>query len=751
MRSIRTVLLCLLTAGAFSSAHGQDPVRTAQTWSVQKYDIEATMPADSSRAVPVKAVLTLKNVSTRPASTLTLRISPSADITAVRLNEAVSDFSKNEEKINSATSLQRIVIRFGSIAPGAVATAAVDYKVNIKDNGGLISMAPNAAHFLPLSFWYPTPNSWFFPQGADRAPVRLKVNSAGGLAVVSSGSETAGAFEDKLLSQPFFVSGNWDTTNVNGVSVMMPKGTGPEGQKRGAEMAALFSDARSFVAGVLGNGPDAPMRIVSSRRGAGFGNGGTLMVDEAVFRRSKVDSLTAMNIAETAARLWLGNYIAISGEGYGVISEGLVRYLATQFIESKFGKDVADIERLRQRNSYAAVSKRDAPMANVSPIDDFYYPEVANKGAMAWRMVAKRLGATEFAKVLTQNSQDRSLDLAELRLALVGQKPLLDHFLDQVTDMNLLAGLPVAGAGETKVNLRNTGSTDVTVDVVATTESGERLTTSATLRPTSFGEVVFKTNAEVVRVEIDGDKLFPQVDYSDDVAPRETTDSDPLLAVKRSYDKQEYAKAEALARVLLRDLPRFDDLRIYLGRSLLAQNKLAEADREFRSVLDEKLPTSRSLAWGNVGLADGAQRSGQNDAAIKYAETAISADAEYGASLAARNVRSKAGFTSPVDQAVKEFFAAFDKAAASNRRTEVESFVLPGEVTKFASGVAGSTEQWQTQIRAVDKIDANTLLVEANMTIKLLNKEAESGIAVYRLTRTGNSWKLSAVEMFEVR
>lgn len=738
-------------ACASSIVPGQAPAKTSQTWSVQKFDIETTLPADSSRSVPVKAILTLKNVSTRPASTLTLRITPAADITAVRLNDANSDFSKNEEKINSATSLQRILLRFGAIAPGAVATAVIDYKLNIKENGGLISMAPNAAHFLPLSFWYPTPNSWFFPQGADKAPVRLKVNSAGGLTVVSAGIETAGVFEDKLLSQPFLVGGTWDTSTVNGVSVLMPKGTNTEGQKRASEMAALFSEARSFVAGMLGKAPDATLRIVSSRRGAGFGTGGTLVVDEAVFRRSKVDSLTVMNIAEAAARLWLGNSISVSDDGYGVIGEGLVRYLATQFIESKFGKDVADVERLRQRNSYAAVSKRDSPMATVSPIDDYYYPEVANKGAMTWRLIAKRLGPTEFSRVLAQNSEDGSLDLAELRLALVSQKPLLDHFLDQITDMNLLAGLPVSEPGQTKVNLRNTGSTDVTVEIAATTESGERLTAPTTLRPTSFGEVIFKTNAKIVRVEIDADKLFPQVDYSDDVAPRETTDSDPLLAVKRFYDKQEYAKAEALARVLLRDLPRFDDLRVYLGRSLMAQNKVADAEKEFRSVLEERLPTSRSLAWANVGLAEAAQRAGQNDAAIRYAEAAISADAEYGASLAARNARSKAGFTSPVDQAVKDFFAAFDKAAGSNRKAEVASLVLPGEVTKFASGVAGSTEQWQTQIRAVDRIDANTLLVEANMTIKLLNKEPESGIAVYRLTRTGNAWKLSAVEMFEVR
>ncbi len=81
----------------------------------------------------------------------------------------------------------------------------------------------------------------------------------------------------------------------------------------------------------------------------------------------------------------------------------------------------------------------------------------------------------------------------------------------------------------------------------------------------------------------------------------------------------------------------------------------------------------------------------------------------------------------------------------------LDALVLPGEVTKFSGGVAGSTEQWQTQVRQIDRIDANTVLVEANMVIKLLNKETETGIAVYRLTKLGNAWKLSSVEMFEVR
>ncbi|MBP9664906.1 MAG: hypothetical protein KBD94_09800, partial [Pyrinomonadaceae bacterium] len=442
MRTIRTAVAGVFAVCFAGSVMGQDAARPSATWQVQKYDIEAAIPAGAARSIPIRAKLSLKNVSPRPATTLTLRISPSAEITAVKLNDAIADFSKNEEKINSAISLQRISLRPGSIASGGSLTAVVEYKLNLKENSGLASLTENGVHLLPLSFWYPTPNSWFFTQGADRAPMRLKVNSAAGFSVTSSGAETGGAFEDKTLAQPFFVAGSWDAAALSGVSVLSPKGIGPDGQKRAAEVAALFSDARSFMAEFLGKAPDAPLRIVATRRGAGFTGSGTVLLDEAVFRRSGVDSAAVMNIAEAAARLWLGNSIAISGDGYGVISEGMARYLASQFIESKFGKDVADIERLRQRNSYASVSKRDAPMSTVSPLDDYYYPEVANKGAMTWRILAKRLGANEFWAIVRANMQDGDLSASELRSAFVSQKPLVDALFDQVTEMNLLVGLP---------------------------------------------------------------------------------------------------------------------------------------------------------------------------------------------------------------------------------------------------------------------------------------------------------------------
>jgi len=390
-------------------------------------------------------------------------------------------------------------------------------------------------------------------------------------------------------------------------------------------------------------------------------------------------------------------------------------------------------------------------MSTVAPPDDYYYTEVANKGAMVWRILATRVGRLQFAEILRGALQDGRVTVPEIRGLFAQLKPLVDYLFDQVTDMNLLVGIPQTVGAETRAALRNTGAIDVTVDVVATTASGDRMVAPVTIAANSFGEAAFRSPNKIVRVEIDADKLFPQTDYSDDVKPLETADSEPLLAAKRLFDKQEFAAAESLARKLLRDLPRFDDLRVLLARSLLAQHKNAEAEKEFRAVLDEKLPSSRSLAWGNLGLAELASRSNENDAAIKFVEAAILAEGDFGASLGARNLRNKLNRPTAIDADVKAFFASFDEAASANRKAAVDALVIPGDVTRFAGGVAGSTEQWRTSVRQIDRLDANTILVEAEMTVKLLNKTVETGMAVYRLSRTPSGWKLSSVEMFEVR
>ena len=754
---ILTFLLFTLTVSAFAQRETVAP----RTWEVQKYDITATLPpSESDRYLTVKAILNLKNVSSSAASSLTLRISDKAEISAVKINSAAAEFRKSEEKISNSLSLQRASFILPAVQPSQTVSVEVNYKLKVEENSGLRALSPAGSQFLPLSFWYPTPNSWYFARGADFAPVRLQINSEKDEEFISSGTMSGtynsgkvygAAIEQKLHGQPFFVTGNWDKVNARGVSVYIPKGAGTDEQKRAGELAALASEAKAFAANLLGAAPDVPLQIVSVKRGSGFSGGGTILVDESAFRRQKIDSQTAMTIAESIVKIWLGGSVQIEGEGFGAVREGLARFIALEFLEKKYGKDIADVERLRQRNAYAAVVKRDAPLNIVSALDDYFYSVAANKGAMVFRLLSKKVGYDEFFNVLGSNIKDGNLSMNEVRSAFSSQKDFLDYAFGQITDTNLLVGLPQAGATETKINLRNTGSIDATVNILATAANGDKMNAQATIPAKSFSEITFKTTNKIVSAEIDSDKFYPQTDYSDDVAPREFAESDALLAVKRAFDKQEFAAAEKLAQTLLKRMPRFDDARILLARSYLAQNKTTDAEREFRAVLDERLPNARSLAWANLGLGEINLKIGQRAQAAAFFGEAIKADGEYGATLAARQARSSAGVSLPSDEGVKGFFAQLDKTLTSGRRADIDSMIVAGEMTRFSAGVAGQVQEWTTKIRQIDKLSANSILVEADLTIKMLDKNQESGTAVFHLVKIGNVWKLGGIEIFEVR
>src|SRR5689334_20330361 len=125
-------VLFLCSLGIFA----QDDTRVSATWQVVKYEITATLPqSDADRNLSARAKLDLKNVSSRAASTLTLRISPAAEISSLSINGTPTEFTKGEEKVGTS-SLQRILVRMPTVQPGGSLAAVVDYKLLVKDNSG---------------------------------------------------------------------------------------------------------------------------------------------------------------------------------------------------------------------------------------------------------------------------------------------------------------------------------------------------------------------------------------------------------------------------------------------------------------------------------------------------------------------------------------------------------------------------------------------------------------------------------------
>jgi tetratricopeptide (TPR) repeat protein len=762
IRRLLFLLVIFILAGLLS-ASGQDEARAV--WQVANFDITVNNPG-AERALNARAIVSVLNVGRGLGSSLTLRISAKAEIKSVSVGGATASYRLTPETRGGA---QRVTIALPSaVAPNGTVAATVDYRLPVEENSGVAALSPVGSQFLPLSLWYPSPNTSLAIHGADYAPFRLTVTGAN---AVSSGAEKSAhgdsIFEQTLNALPFFVVGSWDRVDgsgsAKGISAFLPKGAGADERKQVESLIALTADARAFCAGWFGAAPDVPLRLVASNRGAGFDDAGTILLGDSAFQRKKIDSGTALGIGEAVAHLWIGGATPVLGQGHGVVREALARFIATQFIEKQFGADAADGERARQRLAYESIAKRDAPLALMTPLDATYFNSISNKGAMIWRLADHVIGRDAFVAALRglllsgQSDQD-GFNLARARAVFVERggpavKALLDAELDHPTDMDLLAGLPHQESGQWVSALRNLGSNEVTVNVAATTDSGQVVTVLATIPAHDFGQAVFKTSARIVRVEVDPEKLYPQLDYENDIAPRQVEISSSLAEATRLFGAQEFAKADALARNLLAAAPRMQEARIMFARILLAENKTDEAEREFRKLADDRLPTPATLAWSPIGLGEIALRRGQASEAAGDFNEAVRADAEYGSTVAARAARLRAEAAAPpaIDESAKAFINQLDSAIRTGRQTEIAALIVPGELIKFVRVAVGTQpEIWQTNVLRTEQLDASHLALDVALNTKQLGVE-HSGTSVYILARVGGSWKLNAIEYFEVR
>ena len=764
-RALVYLSICSIVVATFVPAVGaQDEARAA--WQVTNFDITVASPA-ADRTLNAKAVLVARNVGRGAGMTLTLRINQKAEIKSASVGSAPATYlAKPDNRGNS----QRVTINLpGSVGANENVTVAIEYRLPITENTGLSSISAIDSQFLPQSMWYPMANDVFALRGADYAPFRLTVT--GGTALSSGVEKSAGGnsvFEQPLNAQPFFITGAWDRVDggsaAKNISAFIEKGANPDDQKQAAGLIGLANDARAFYSTVFGSSVDVPIRLISVTRGAGFDDAGSILLSEGSFQRKKVDATSAMSISEAVARLWLGGQIAVRGEGYGVLREGLAKYLATLFIEKQFGPEAAEAERARERVAYAGVAKRDGPLSRTTPLDGTYLNTVANKGAMVWRLIDHIVGREAFVATLrgliaNSRNDPAGVSLDRTRNALVERggdklKAVLDQQFDQMTDTDLLVGLPHQEGGRWVAALRNLGSMEAIVNVSGTDSRGQRITTQAIIPAHDFGQATFTTTSPITAVEVDPDKFYPQLDYANDFAPRVPEVATALAEANRMYGAQDFAKSESLARQLLAASPGLQEARIILARALLAANKYDEAEREFKQLLNERLPLPTSLAWASLGLGEIAARRGQTAEASRDFTDAIRADGEYASTLAARAARIRVESTTgapPVDEAVRTFIGRLDVAIKTGRQAEIAPMMMPGELTRFVQQIVGTQpEAWQTRVLRTEQLDANRVAADVALNTRQLGVD-HSGTAVFVLTRVNGSLKLSAIEFFEVK
>lgn len=760
---LSTILVLFLSPLAISSS-AQTPAGPP-LWQVNSFDLNVNV-LQAERVLNATSTTTATNIGGSAGRTFTVRLHSKARINSVTTNGSPSTVRPGTD---NRGDLQRAEIALGtSVNPGATVTVVVNYTLPIESNSGLAAISPGGTQFLPLSFWYPMPNTPYSVRGADTAPFKLTVNLPG---VVSSGVEksagSSAAFEQSLHGQPFFVQGNWERVEggpeASGVSVLVPKGASPEERKQAAAMMAFTNSARSFFTTELGPAPQIPIKLVAVRRGAGFSDTGTVLFDADTLRLPRLDGSTALSIAEAVVRIWIGGQTAIHGEGSGAVRDGLVRFLATLFLEKQFGRDAVQSELLRERIAFAAVAQRDGPLARANQLDGTYFGSVPNRGAMVWRLIDRRLTHDIFMGVLrgaiqAAKTDPNGLSLTVLRNAIVQRsgepfRAFLDQQFDQVVDTDLLVGLPQPRGAEWVSALRNLGSIDVSVKVVATTERGETISSDATIGAKNFGEVVFKSPAKIVRVEVDPEKLYPQIDYGNDTVPRVRDLPEALNEAALQMGAQDFVKAEAVAREMLQAAPRLQEARILLARALLGQNKLDEAEKLFRASLDEPLPFTATLAWANIGLGEIALKKNQPAEAAKRFNDAVFASRDYPSSLAARAARIRAEAVAntapPIDDSVRAFVTQLSQAIVSGKKNELDNRIVSGELVRFVNASIG-TEVWDTKVVRTENLSGDLIAADVTIRAVKLGKEG-SGTAVLIITKTAGGLKLSAIDLFEVR
>ena len=290
---MRTLLLLALMLCLAMQAAAQAPATVI--WQVNSFDVNANVQ-QAERSLNGVATINATNVGNGSGRTLTLRINSKATVKSVTIGGATATF---RQRPDPRGDLQQVEISLpAAVAPNGTVAATVTYVLPVESNSGLTAISPIATQFLPLSFWYPIPNTPYSARGADTAPFHLTVNIPN---AISSGVEkSAGTFEQSLYGQPFFVQGDWDklegAADAKNVIVLLEKGAGADERRHAEALMAFTAAARAFYASSLGPAPDAPLRLVAVRRGAGFNDGGTVLFDADTLRLPKLDAATPTRI-----------------------------------------------------------------------------------------------------------------------------------------------------------------------------------------------------------------------------------------------------------------------------------------------------------------------------------------------------------------------------------------------------------------------------------------------------------------------
>ncbi len=775
----------------------------AQEFEIKKYDLNVRLSPEES-SIAVQSKLRLVNLSSPDLSDKLLLSSEKPRLSFfLNAKAKVDSFKVGGKDVPFKTSedLRNNLLKVFTDITIAIASAReldvdLGYSIPSADRSGSLHVSSSESYILPGSFWVPVVHTPYAEHGADTAPISVTVTAPAGLKVIASGvrkSETT--FEQTMAAQPFFIVGDYEVITRGGesypVEVYMPRGLSETGKQQGQKIAAEAEKIIAFYVKYFGIAAVAPFRIIATQarqlntvtsdtfsqsREVSFSSVGVVTIDDNFFRRDAVDLGTIELLAGGAAKAWIDGQVLLRGRGTGILRDALPIYLTAQYLGERFGESQRESSYDRYRRAYNTIARNDAPLLMQSPLDRNYTTSVYNKGALVWRILEKMAGKAAFDKAL-KNSLTRTqvdvLSLNEWRSPLCGLSrctnfkanlvnagadrkivnEIFTNWIDTVALPDFAIGQPQSNASGVESTVANFGSGDFTITVLATTESGEKIRQTVSVKAGEYGAITLPAGTKVKSIEADPEKLFIQSDYTNDQFPRLALQAEAFGQANLAFSKNDFATAEARAREGLKESTSSLTLQALLGRALLAQKKNDEAAAIFTSVLKSEPLPIQAYGWAHLGLAELALQNNPAEAARHYKFTAA-ADLDAGTTILARDGAQKAERAAnaiKIPEDVRAFLQKFDAAVLQGQAASVNQFIILGNLRKFAQSlVVRKPTLWTTEALRAEDWDANRIAVDVSLKIKIEGKDY-AGRAVYVLYRDNGKTLLSEVPVFDVK
>ena len=780
----------------------------AQEVEVDRYNINARIDTAAS-AVDARAALSISNLGQSPKPKIYLRLTKLAKVSSATVNGASAQFDTSEDR--RVTTLNQIVITPQSpIGPGAKATVEVNYRIEAPESAASIYIYSGEVLLTPESLWFPMPSTMYALYGPTTAPFTLTVSGAsfaGNFRALSSGTlKTEGqssTFEQPLNSLPLVVAGSFDqpvTSDHGGVKIEIfvqpginAVSTDPKPADQRTIVARLGDETSrviDFFTRTLGPPPAGAMfRIVSSVRAGNLTEPGMLVLNEEVFRREALSAGIIEVLADAIARMWTDGRVRLRGQelraaqenragakahSAAFLRDSLPRYLAALYFEDRFGKEAARDLFARMRAGYTPVAQsgRDAELGVHTLSLPSYSAAVLSKGPLVYRLIAETAGREKLIaaiRALSSGAQTRIVTTEDLRAALTkggtsDVDKVFQQWIDTIIEPDIIVGSPLPSdkPGTQRINLRNLGTGDVTVTVLAVTASGKQVTASVLVPSENLASAELATPEKITSVEVDPEKLIIQSNYDNDARDDDSKTTRPsaqtlLNESIAAFNKTQYAEAETKLRKAVRSDPRNAVLRAWLARTLAAQKKMDEAAVEANAAIKVEPPLGPALAWARITLGQFALSHNQAaEAARQFRAAAVEADeatAQFAAQEALVQAERAAGIAPPVDESIRAFIAQFDAAIKLASSDKLFALVVKNNLKRFVQGLTVSRPTaWTTEILSIDRVDASRVAVGVGIKAKADGKD-QAGTAVFVLSRNASGWVLEDVphQFFNVK